>query len=115
MMFYNKGRWPVVYSDDNINIFHFNGEPLAYIDGNYVFSYDGDHLGYFVKGWILDKEGKKVFFTKNAKNCLGVKEIYPVIEPKQEIPKAKEPGEKPEIPKMKETWSEYSNIDFFKR
>ena len=57
MVFYNSTGRAVAYTDDNENIFLFNGIPVAYFYGNLVYSYRGVQLGRFENGWIRDKKG----------------------------------------------------------
>ena len=80
MTFYDSKGTPVAYADDNENIYLFNGVPVAYLFGCYVYSYRGVQLGRFENGWVRDKKGACVFFTEDA---LGgpvrpIKRIRPV-------------------------------------
>jgi len=67
-LFDRNGR-PLAYiaTDDDSTIYSFVGEPLAYLDGNdNIYGFNGKHLGWFEDNTILDHQGKKVGFTKNA-------------------------------------------------
>lgn len=66
MTFYNCDGQPIAYTEDDIHIFLFTGEPVAYIYGNAVYGYNGRHYGWFEQGWIRDLHGACVFFTENA-------------------------------------------------
>ncbi|MDP2762641.1 MAG: hypothetical protein Q8O64_19945 [Sideroxyarcus sp.] len=87
--FYNKTGKPIAYSEDGEFIYLFSGKPVAYIAGDVVYSFSGEHLGWLEDGWILDKSGKCVFFTddtigdpvkpvKHVKPVKGVKHVKPV-------------------------------------
>lgn len=87
--FYDRNGRPVAYSNDGKHIFSFSGMPLAYIDQNSVYSYQGQHLGWFDDGWIRDNQGGCVLYTAFAsggptrpmmqiKPVKGVRDIMPV-------------------------------------
>lgn len=87
--FYDSSGSPVAYCEDREHIFLFSGEPVAFLDNNAVYSFSGEHLGWFEDGWIRDKSGHCVFFTsdatggpvkpaKHVKPVKGVKHVKPV-------------------------------------
>ena len=51
--------------DDDV-IFLWTGEPVAIVDDESVFAFDGRHLGWFLDGWIRDHAGDCVYFTDDA-------------------------------------------------
>lgn len=92
--FYDKSGAPTAYSEDGEHIFLFSGVPVAFMDGDAVFSFAGRQLGWFEDGWIRDKSGHCVFFThdatggpvkpvKHVKPVKGVKHVKPVKGVKQ--------------------------------
>ncbi len=89
MTFYDSTGRAVAYTEDNENIYLYNGVPVAYLYGNLVYSFRGIQLGRFENGWIRDMNGYCVFFTENArggpakpaklvKSVKGVKHVRPV-------------------------------------
>jgi hypothetical protein len=64
--FFDSGGRPIAYSDDGRNVYAFSGHPLAYLEGDSVFTYDGQHLGWWDRGWIRDHHGACVLFTEAA-------------------------------------------------
>lgn len=66
ILFYNESGVSAAYTEDGTHIYLFSGEPVAYIDGNSIFSFSGKHLGWYIQGWIRDNNGDCVFFTKEA-------------------------------------------------
>ncbi len=60
-----RGR-SIAYCDDERHIYAFSGVPLAYFDGDSVFGFDGQHLGWWDRGWVRDHQGAWVFFTDGA-------------------------------------------------
>ena len=57
-------------TDDEMNIYLWKGEPIAYLDGPSVYGFNGKHLGWFKKGIIWDHEGYAVGFIEGAVNKL---------------------------------------------
>jgi hypothetical protein len=58
-----------VANDDEMTVYLWSGEPLAYLDGDSsdgfdVYGFNGQHLGWFVNGIIWDHEGKAACATK---------------------------------------------------
>jgi hypothetical protein len=96
--FYDASGNPVAYSQDGKDIYLFSGSPVAYIEGDAIYSFSGRHLGWFENGLIRDRWGNCVFFTdgatggpvrpvrrskpvkgaKHVKPVKGVKEVRPV-------------------------------------
>ena len=66
MTFYDRNGKPIAYTEDDEYIFLFTGEPVAYIDRDAVYGYNGHQFGWFENGWIRDLNGYCVFFTENA-------------------------------------------------
>lgn len=114
-IFYNKRGTPMVYTDNNTDIFYFTGEAIAYIHEMSVFSYEGKHLGFFKDGWIRDNNGKCVLFTKGA---IGgpekrMKDIAPVISQKGNIPSKKTREHKKIELIINQEWTEITVKEFF--
>lgn len=92
--FYSRTGEPIAYSEDGEHIYLFSGAPVAYLSGDAVYGFGGEHIGWFEDGWIRDKKGGCVFFTadarggpvkpvKNVKPVKGVKQVKPVKGVKQ--------------------------------
>ena len=111
-VFYNKRGMPTVYSEDGKHIYNYEGKPLCYIHQNSVFNFQGNHLGFFLKGWITDKKGKKIWFTENAENKLPTKDIGRIPEPKQSLPNKKSRKSVSKTPQLKEEFSDLSIDEF---
>lgn len=60
---YDDGGRPVAYCDDGRHLYAFNGSALAYLDGDSVYAFPGQHLGWWDRGWVRDHDGACVFFT----------------------------------------------------
>ena len=65
MVFYDNYGRPTAYTEDDIHIYLFTGEPVAYIDRDAVYGYNGRQFGWFQNGWIRDLNGCCVFFSES--------------------------------------------------
>lgn len=75
MVFYDCHGKPTAYTEDGTHIYLFTGEPVAYLDGDTVYGFNGKHLGWFSDGWIRDLHGCCVFYSENA---IGSGPVKPV-------------------------------------
>ena len=50
---------------DELTIYLWNGEPVAYIDNQNVYGFNGRHLGWFSDGIIIDHYGDSPCVMKN--------------------------------------------------
>ncbi len=68
---------PVAYivPDDENTIYLWSGEPVAYLDGEDVYGFNGRHLGWFEEGIIWDHEGNRVGFIE------GTLPVFAKLEP----------------------------------
>jgi mRNA-degrading endonuclease RelE of RelBE toxin-antitoxin system len=66
-MFGRNGE-PIAYvaTDDDSTIYSFAGEPLAYLDNDNVYGFNGMHLGWFEDGVLWNHQGQKVGFTQRT-------------------------------------------------
>lgn len=91
---YSHSGEPIAYTEDGQHIYLFSGAPVAYLDGDAVYSFSGNHIGWFEDGWIRDLKGGCVLFTdgaqggpvrpvKHVKPVKGVKHVKPVKGVKQ--------------------------------
>lgn len=115
-IFYDVSGFPIAYTEDDIHIYLYSGEAVAYLEEESVYSYSGKHLGWFIDGWILDNEGRCVFFTDDA---IGgpinpVKRPEPFREPGESTPPREVKEMKPPRPMKTRAWSSFSFQEFFK-
>lgn len=78
-MLYDAGGRPIAYCDDGRHLYAFSGAPLAYLDGESVYAFQGHHLGWWDRGWVRDHQGACVFFTDAAE---GAGPILPTTHPR---------------------------------
>lgn len=85
-LFNSKGE-ATAYIDtsDELIIYLWDGDPVAYIHDDDVYGFNGKHLGWFVDGIIWDNEGNAVGFIEGAVNMVtsiepikGIKSIKPM-------------------------------------
>ena len=97
IVFYDRSGVPVGYTEDRQHIYLYSGDPVAYLEGDSVYSYSSAHLGWFGDGWVRDHSGACVFFTdavsggpvrpvKQVKPVKSVKAVKPVKRVKQVRP-----------------------------
>lgn len=61
--FYDSSGTAIAFSNDDRNVFLYDGTPVANIQGNAVYTYTGTFLGWFEEGWLIDVYGRYAFFT----------------------------------------------------
>ncbi len=77
---FNLRGEPVAYIalDDDFTIYLWDGTPVAYLYKGFqdvhVYSFDGEHLGWFENGIIWDHNGNAVGFIKGAVNIIPLPE-----------------------------------------
>lgn len=64
--FYDTGGRAVAYCEDGRILYAFHGAALAYLEGDSVYAFNGQHLGWWDHGWVRDHHGAWVLFTENA-------------------------------------------------
>ncbi len=69
---YDSEGEAVAYIDtnDEMNIYLWDGKPVAYLDGSSIYGFNGKHLGWFQEGIIWDHKGYAVGFVEGAINKL---------------------------------------------
>ena len=63
---YDKKGMPCAYlaTDDGRTIYLWNGQPVAYLDGENIYGFNGKHLGWFKRKRVMyDKNGRRIGFT----------------------------------------------------
>ena len=86
---YDQSGRPIAYSDDHAHLYYFDGTPVAYLNGEHVYSFSGDHLGYYINGWVFDHDGGRILFSAEAAGgplrplklmtpLKGIKSVLPV-------------------------------------
>lgn len=76
-----------VAADEDSTIYLWSGRPVAYLEGNSVYGFNGKHLGWFIKGVIYDNDGNPVAATpENFRSRVdpapikGLKQLKPLKE-----------------------------------
>lgn len=95
---------------DNQYVYDENRALKAHIHHGGVFTYKNLHLGYFVKGYFVDKKGYAIAFTQGARG--GPTHSTPPTAPAQSIPPTpptpSTPPTPPIMPNISSNWSQIS-------
>ncbi len=117
LTFYDRTGTAVAYTEDGVDVYLFDGEPVAYLEGDAVYAYSGAHLGWFEDGWVRDHAGYCVFFTEVASGDGPIKpieHIRPIKLAKRQLPIRGIRQIAPVKPIKHLTWSELSGEAFFR-
>lgn len=117
LVFYNSYGDPIAYCEDGEHIYLYNGEPVAYFHNDSVYSFDGDHLGWFEQGWVRDNNGDCVFYSDNAQGgpVKPIKSIRPIKSVKSIKPIKSVKSIKPIKAIKSLSWSQLSSDIFFRQ
>lgn len=113
--FYDRSGNVVAYSDDDVHIFLFSGEPIAYLDADALYSYRGELMGWFEDGWLRDKDGRCVAFSEQASGSptQPEKRRRPKQSLKQPLPLQQHRDPRSLRPMHSNAWSSQSAQEFF--
>jgi hypothetical protein len=83
---FNSDGAAIAYIDtDEMTVYLWEGQPVAYLEKGSVWGFNGDHLGWFTKGIIRDHDGYAVGCIKDAVSMLykleplkGLKKLKPL-------------------------------------
>jgi|APSaa5957512535_1039671.scaffolds.fasta_scaffold56645_1 hypothetical protein len=116
LTFFDQSGTAVAYSEDEQTIYLFDGRPVAYLDDDSAYSFSGEHLGWYLRGWILDNVGYCILFTDNASG--GPFKPFKGFKPFKDFKKSKPIKEfkkhKPQKQSIKSSWSDVSAEEFFR-
>ena len=65
MTYYDRNGNAAAYCNNGVDIYLFNGNPVAHIKSTAVYSISGRHLGWCDNGWIRDLNGNCVMYSSN--------------------------------------------------
>jgi len=114
--FYDVSGRAIAYCDDGRHIYAFSGMPLAYLDDDSVYSFGGQHLGWWDRAWIRDHHGAWVFFTEAVAGLaqrMPTKQARPTKVFKSMLPMRGSRDVKPLRAPASTGWSSRSGIRFF--
>jgi len=113
--FYDRTGAAIAYSQDGEHIYLFSGRPVAYLSGTAVYSFGGQHIGWFQDGWLRDKRGGCALFTAEAKGgpVRPVRHVKPVKGVRHVRPVKGVKAVKSVKPVRQLSWSPLSGARFF--
>lgn len=91
-------------SDNQLTIYLWNGEPVAYLRQTEIYGFNGKHLGWFKDGIVWDRQGFGVGFIKGA--VAKMTKLEPLKSLKQLIPLRALPELPTLEPIHKDKWSQ---------
>lgn len=113
--FYDRGRLPIAYTDDDEHLYAYCGRPLAYFHEGSVYSYPGRHLGCISDGVIRDNHGHIVLYTADSRG--GCEKPYLLPTPEKGLQQMRylkcRRRAKHEIPFRLSWWSKIPSQEFF--
>jgi hypothetical protein len=108
---YGKKGQVVAFLADGQRIISLRGKSLAWISGENVYNYNGDHLGWWVDGNLIGPEGGLMAWQTHTA-YLGVTLPYPAVPPTPPTPSPEPPRPVPSMPPFKPHdklgWSDYT-------
>ncbi len=66
----SKGNAVAYLLDDDESIYTFKGQPVAWLSGDHVYSYNGKYLGWYQSGSLYDRSSRPALFTSGASGGL---------------------------------------------
>lgn len=105
------------YIDGQQRIYTYSGQPVAWLDGQNVYSFRGRHLGVFLGGWVRDHGGRCVSYVNGASG--GPVPSVPQVPPVPAIPQVPPVPSIPQVPRVPAvpslSWCDVSCEEFFGR
>lgn len=88
---YDKSGRVFAWLDERGRIIGLRGNHLAFIDGDSVYNWRGQHVGWWQDGHIRDNSGAVAVFTADASNLGVVKPVKGVkpVKPVKAVPPVK--------------------------
>lgn len=116
--FYDRHGYPIAYMEDGEHIFLFDGSPVAYVYDNAVYTFRGEHIGWFENGWVRDLSGRCAFFTEEATGSGPAKPVKRV-KPVKSVKRVKPVKSVKQVRRVRSvnslSWSESSGAVFFSK
>lgn len=69
---------PTVYiaADEDLTIYSWDGQPLAYLNKEHIYGFNGKHLGWFEEGIVWDHAGCRVGYVRETLPVYAQYESY---------------------------------------
>ena len=99
-----------IATDDDHTIYLFNGQPVAYIDGENIYGFKGKHLGWLRRRVTYNRNGLRIGFTKII--CPSPTQVEPEKSAKKAKPERSARITAPPQPDLQLSKSENNLSDF---
>lgn len=112
---YDRHGEAIVHIKGN-TIYTISGVPVAFLQREYVYAYNGAQLGTYENGWLRDLQGSCVFFSEHVSG-IGPVPPVPRVPPIPSVPRVPPVPPIPQIPHVKviprSSWSTTEGSQFF--
>lgn len=108
--FYDRHGEACLYSEDDETLYSWDGYAIAYFYGEDIYLFTGEHFGRFKKGWVIDDQGYRVYFTQRAVGgpLRPTKHPKPFKQIKKPEPERLRRKLAPMEPLAKDAWADYA-------
>ena len=109
--FYDRHGQPCLYTEDDEILYSWDGFAIAYLYGEHVYLFNGEHFGWLKKGWMVDDQGYRVYFSQKAVGgpLMPTRHAKPYKEPKHPRPAKLNRAFAPPEPLVKDAWADYAS------
>lgn len=110
-----KGKATAYVHTDNEHIYLYNGEPVAFLRAENVYSFKGRYLGWIDNGWFYDRKANPAFFTVESTGgpSKPSRQSKPSRSSIKSRPSKSSRESRPSKPSKSSSWSELSNESYF--
>ncbi len=115
-VFNKSGRSGYYLDKDKTRIWSWEGKPVGFVEKGAIFNYKKQHKGFYLDGWVRDKEGKCVGFVEPGKGGPNPPKTRLPADPpaeKPEPPDIPEIEENPDKPPRRPVWSPVTDDEMF--
>jgi hypothetical protein len=116
LYFYGASGEPAAFSPDHVTLYLWSGQAAAYVTGGMVYAFNGRHLGWYVDGWLTDRDNTPALFTQGAAagpSKPSIKQFGPKEGQPKQLPMKAMPARAPMPPALRRTWSPYAGARYF--
>jgi hypothetical protein len=112
---YNVQGRPVAYVFQGEYVYLYDGKPVAFFRDEHLYGFNGRYLGWLQNGWIFDRRGQRVFFTREATGgpARPARHARPARGARQARPARSARQARPARPACSLAWSPSSDESFF--
>ena len=116
-LYSSKGEAVAYIDDDGQSIYLFNGQPVAWMSKDQIYTYRGRYLGWRQGGWFYDRSGHPALYTSEASGgpVKPARSARPARSVRSARPARGACEAAPARPARGTSWSTLSGVQFFNR